>query len=664
MIGLLVGTLAWGGEALPLRVIDEALGEPAVPADVRDAIEAAFEAEVRATWPDAVAAGDARESGPVSAKADPVVHVGLRLTRFEEDRFELGDKKTVEVLRATVAPFAVDLGSGEIVASTPYSLIVTGERLGTVTDSDVAELREALVEQGIPLAVARFAEGFAPDRLETTVLEQSRSQAVVARGRRAGSFTGERWRTASGEIVEVVAVGEGASFVVSPTGGPLPAAGSTLVRPGLARPLGETAPRVLVAAPPDVPSPGPEAESVTMWVEEALAQSGWVVVPRGTELFGAQLEASAKLDIAEESLINAQTPPDRVAVPRLWQLTTASTSDERGTARLQVTAGLQIDVFDLVTGLLVQSIPVGEARSQDTRVEVVQPFTDALRVSVVKDAAAGLADAPAARPSGPLPVATVDKVRGDGVAWLATEAPLPGGVIGEVQRAPTYVVPGGSELLVGPAERIGVARVLGLEGDTIAAAWIAPGSARKGDRFVPVGGRSGGPPVRIESPTVSGEGIPDGLVGAALAGLHQGEGLAAVASGDARQALDEVMVQIRRSGFAGDVEPRTVEPRHALTSSFRVSIDEATKGGARTVTILVAARAEVTRDGEPVLLKPPSADEAAPSYAMWTRQVLELPKPKKKRRALSVVDLEGEIHETVHRAAATLGTRVAVMLGD
>ncbi|MEO0605064.1 MAG: hypothetical protein AAF211_26785, partial [Myxococcota bacterium] len=524
MIGLLLASaLAWGDD-LPLRVIDTALvtRDLGVPCEVRDAIVATFRTAVRETWPEAAAAGDAREGGPVSAKADPVVHVGLRLTRFEEDRFAVGDAKTVEVLRATVAPFAVDLGSGELIASTPYSFVVTGERVGTETASDATALRETLVSQGIPRAVERFADGFAPDRLVTTIVDRSRERSVIARGSRSGSFVGERWRTPSGEILEVIEVGEDASFVVSPTGGPLPTPGGTLQRPGLARPLGE-APRVLVAPPLAMPDAGPDGESVTMWVEEALARAGWVVVPRGTELFGAQLEAVAQLDIAEESLLNAQTPPERVAIPRLWRLSVDTASEETGTARLAVAAGLQVDVFDLTTGLLVQSLGAADARRQDTRVEVVEPFTEALQVSVVKDAASVLATEPGSRPETPLPRATVESASGDGVAWTATAAPLPAGVIGEVQRARAFTDPKTGAELAGPADRIGVARVLGLGKDRLEAAWIAPGNARKGDRFVAVGGRAGGPPVRIETPTVQAD--VAGLAQVARAGLHRGEGL-------------------------------------------------------------------------------------------------------------------------------------------
>ncbi|MEO0606123.1 MAG: hypothetical protein AAF211_32135, partial [Myxococcota bacterium] len=128
-------------------------------------------------------------------------------------------------------------------------------------------------------------------------------------------------------------------------------------------------------------------------------------------------------------------------------------------------------------------------------------------------------------------------------------------------------------------------------------------------------------------------------------------------------ALDEVMVRVGRSGFAGQVERRPVEARHALATTFTVSVDEATKGKVTTLTIRVDAVAEVTRDGTVVPLKPPSAKEAAPTYAMWTEQAIALPKAKKKQRSLNVPDVEGAIRETVHRTATTLSTRVAVMLG-
>ncbi|MEM6931144.1 MAG: hypothetical protein AAF602_29705, partial [Myxococcota bacterium] len=244
----------------------------------------------------------------------------------------------------------------------------------------------------------------------------------------------------------------------------------------------------------------------------------------------------------------------------------------------------------------------------------------------------------------------------------AAAAPLPAGVIGEVQRAEAFADPTTGAALAGPADAIGVARVLGLAEDQLRASWIAAGNARRGDRFVAVGGRAGGPPVRIETPTVEAE-VP-GLAEAARAGLHRGEGINVAATDEVAAALDEVTVRIGRSGFAGEVERRPVEARHALATAFTVKVDEVTKGKTTTLTIRVDAVAEVTRDGTVVPLKPPSATEAAPTYAMWTEQTLELPKAKKKQRALNVPDVAGAIRETVHRTATTLSTRVAVMLGS
>ncbi|MEN0061542.1 MAG: hypothetical protein AAGA48_05290 [Myxococcota bacterium] len=647
---------------LPLRVIEPALvgRETPLPRAVKSDVERSFQDAVRQTWPDATAAGDARTTGPVSSQADPVVHVGLRVTRFEEDRVVFGKEKTVEALRATVAPFAIDLGTGEVIASAPFSFVVTSERLGTKTDSDAEALRQAFVETGVPRAVERFATGFAPDRLEARVVERTKAGAFIARGQLDGSFVGERLRTDSGEIVEVIETGARVSRVVSPTGGRLPSAGSTVVRPGLARPLGK-APRVLVAAPRRVPANGPDPEAVTMWVEEALAQAGWVVVPRGTELFSTQLREAASLDIPEASLLNAQTPPERVAIPRVWRLSTASVTDPTGAARLTVTTGLQVDVFDLSTGLLVQSTPVVELAEHDTRSDALEAFSKAMQVSVVKDAAVVLAQAPAAYPTAPLPTATLEKLRPAGFAWTSTAAPLPAGVIGEVQRPLVFEGPNG-ESLDGPAERIGVARVLGLEKQRIEAAWLAPGSAKVGDRFTPVGGRKGGPPVVIEPPVVSGGAELPVIDRAAWAGLHQAEGLAIVASDDDQATLDGVVVSVARSGFAGEISREPVSAPRTLSTQFIVKVTHKTKGRKRLTTVRVEAEARVTRDGEPVLLKPPSADEAAPVYTMWTQQTLETP-VKRRARDLTVVDLSGTILETVHATASTLGQRVAVMLG-
>lgn len=665
MIAVFVGlAVAQAADDVALRVIDEPLvgREVKVDRETLDAAEATFVAAIRDTWPAAAAAGDARTDNPLSASADPIVHVGLRVTRFEENRFSIEGEKTVEVLRTTVAPFAVDLGTGELIASAPYSFLVTGERLGTDTASDLAELRQAFAAQAIPKAVARFADVFAPGRLTASVLARDRQGAYIARGTLDGSFVGEQLRSEAG-VFEVLAAGTRVSRVVSPSGAPVPAVGATLVKPGLARPLGK-APRVLVALPTDVPSLGPDPESVTMWVEEALGQVGWVIVPRGTELFAAQLEAATRLDIPEERLLNAQTPPEFVAIPRVWRLSRGSVAVASGQARLEVTAGLQVDVYDLRTGLLVQAIPAVELAKHDTRESVINEFNRAMSVSVVKDAAVVLASDSRAFPVPPLPIATIDRVKPSGVAWPSTEAPLPAGIIGEVRRPVVFQDPQTGEPLDGPAELIGTARVLGLDKDRLVAQWIAPGSAKPTDRFSPVGGRRGAVPVEVLPPTLLGNELSAGMNAAAVAGLHLGEGLQVVAYDDDAEALDEVIVKVQASGFAGDVERRSVKVNRTLATRFLVKVTEATEGKKkRKLTVRVTAVAEVTdAAGKPVLLKPPSADAPSDKYTMWTENSLEY--VEKKGRSATVVDRAGLVAETVHRTATTLGTRIAVMLGD
>ncbi len=669
---------AAASDDLPVRLLHRALvGEGvAVDPDVVEKAQAEFEKAVEATWPEAVKAGKKREQNRVSADADPIVHVGLRLSRFELDRFEAGGEKTLEVLRATVAPYAVDLGTGEVLTSAPFTWLATAERKGVgqrVSDRD--KLIRSLVSEGVPRAVERFAEAFQPDRLVATVLSSDRQGAWIARGRLDGGFVGERFRGDKGGILEVVERADRVSRVVPIAGAKVPKEGAEIAKPGLARPLG-AAPRVLVVPPTRVPAlaggGGPDAESVAMWTEEALAQSGWVVVPRGNELLGSQIRESARIDIPQEQLLNAQSPPDRVAVPRIWRLASVTSEERKGQGRVEAWADLQVDIYDAQTGVLLQSIASPYKAEHDTSASLTEVFAQTLLVSSVKDAAAVLPAQEGARPAPPLPLAVVEKAS-DVLRWEAKAAPLPIGVIGEVHRIEErFSHPATGEDLGGPLELQGVARVVRTKGKWLEAAWVAPGSAKRDDVFVPVGGKGGVEPMRVVIDEVTAEGLPD-LHSSAEAGLHVAPGLVVVASGAEAEALDDVAKTVSRSGFAGRIERAPIETDRELHVRMRVSVSDERSGKRKqkvSRAVRVDIEAQVLEGGQPVPLKAPSADEAVPTYTMWTQSTLSAKLDRneqgKNEKALTL-DSDAAIlpvaQEAVRDAAIELGRRVAVMLG-
>ncbi len=655
-------------EGVAIRVLPEVLTAEgsSVPPGLLDRLLGAFETAVVEGWPTLVAQGRAREAGPVRADAEAVVHLGLRLVRYQERQVTLPGAKSSTTVRATLAPFAVDLGTGEVLASRPQTWIVSGSVAGTDTVYDPATLRDMLVDQGVADATARLREGFVPGRLTAEVVRRTPDGAWVARGAQDGAYVGERYRTPGGGRAEVVELAPRVSRVrVQAPTAPLEV-GAWLERFGAAPKAG--VPRVLVVPAVSMPEGSTSGDQVAMWVEDALAENGWVVVPGGTALIGAQLAESARIDVPRERLVNAQSVPDMVAVPTVWHLATTHDIDPTGAAMIQASAGVQVDVYDARQGTLVTSFVAQHQQDVPTRAALVDSFSQDLRVTAIKDALRGLWHDDAAAPPPAGPTATVLQGSAEGVRWDLRDAPLPVGVLGEVHHVEeTLTHPRTGEALGGPLRLVGVARVAEHRRDQVRAAWVTKaGPVRAGDLFVPGSARVGTEPLEVVVAGIAiGDRPAEGLDAVVAAGFRSGEGVRVVADGVARGALTQVEGLVRGGGFAGAIERSSVAPRLRATLTFEVDQARTDKGAKVGAVVSVASTVTVTdlSTGEPVLLKAPSASSAVPTYAMRTVTTLEGREGKGDRIVgLSDEAIAHTIRTTLHQAARTLGTRTAIMV--
>jgi hypothetical protein len=655
---------ALAAEVTALRVVPTLLAADGVSLDPEAAlaVQRSFSQTVRAAWPDAVAQGEAREDGPVRDGGAPIVHVGLKISRWSVDTFAISTK-TARVLRATLTPFALDLGTGEILASRSFSWIATAETMGEPQDGLNALLLDALLSDGVPTAVRRFGEVFEPNRTWTTVVDVGQGEAWIGAGSQDGVYAGERFRTQVGDIVDVVATEPHVSRIQAADGATL-AVGTRLFHEG-APAASANAPRVLVQRTAASPV-GTDSDTVAMWAEDALATAGWNVVPYGSKLLEAQLREASVVDLTQERLVNFQSPPDLVAVPTVWRADSVVDVGSDQSAVVEAHAGVRIDLYDAKTGLLVRSL-VGEHTQAFSTVESAAfRFAEIMRISALKDGFASLGADAINRPvlAASVPVA---QWQAEGVTWPIADLALPFGAVGEVRHVlRPFVDPNSGESLDGPTEIIGVARVVANEGSDVRASWVFNTQpVHKGDTFVSKSGGGAGP-VRISGLVVRLQDADQPTLSeAARTGVLSAQGVQFVADAQAQGQLQDVATLVNAGGYAQGYDFEPFAALWAVDLQFTVRVAERAKGSLVERVVRVDATAQVSdaSSGVEVLLKAPSSDVALSSYTMWTEHVYST-HLRHDARALALTDdaVSGQVADAARQTGAELGRRLAVML--
>ena len=665
---LMLALLGWahaGEPVIAVRVVQPVfvLDDVDLGDDVQAGLVEPLHDAVTATWPEEVAAGAARTSDSVRDDAEPVVHIGLKITRMDRRQVAIAGAKTITTVRATLSPFAVDLGTGEVLAAQPYTFIRSVEQAWGRQVVSAESLIPPLLEDAIPRAIERLGQVFSPGRIEVTVVDVAGGRAWVDHGSGHGAFVGERFRIEGGGIGEVVSVGRDLCEVVAVTPEAGLREGLRLVRLGSGR-TGE-APRVLVSAPATAPAGSADRLQIRDWAADALSQAGWVVVPSGRDLLSTQLAESAVVDIPFERLVNAQTVPDLVVIPRVWDVTTSIEQDEAGGAAVSAQASLQLEFYDFESGLLVGRAGGSAEQLEETRSALAEAYLADLRTSIVKDASLAV-ETPA--PSGAGLQVRVDRLVPSGVAWSTAGGVLTPGALIEVERPEKTLEKSDGTVLVGPTSLVGVARISAPDGDVQDGKWLARDSqARVGDVIVPLSTDAGSLPMSV---TVLGiEGVAGDLNAwsdVALAGFRSADGVHAVPDGEAAAALDSVAALVRRGGYQRAFERHPVDPYYDVALQFSVGVSEETRKGGKVVQVLaVSAGGSVTvrSTGAAVPLKAPSAREAVETYTMR----MESRREGRARKGgqlvgLSDAETQGALRRLLHASAGELGHRLVVML--
>ncbi len=667
-VTLLVGgpsVHAVAAETTAVRVVPTLLTAESVALDpeVALAVQQSFARTVRAAWPDSAAQGDTREDGPVRDGAAPIVHVGLKISRWSVETVAISTK-TALVFRATLTPFAVDLGTGEVLASRPFSWIATAETMGDPQDGLDTLLLQALLSDGVPTAVRRFAEVFEPNRTRAIVVDSAQGETWIGMGSQDGVYVGERFRTQAGDILDVVATEPHVGRVQPAAAGPVPEVGAWLFHEG-APAASATAPRVLVQRTASSVA-GVEPDAMAMWAEDALASAGWNVVPYGSELLNAQLQESAVVDLTQERLVNFQSPPDLVAAPTVWRAESVVDVGADQSAVVEAHAGVRLDLYDARTGLLVRSLHGEHTQPFSTVESAAYQFAPIMRISAVKD---GFASLGADAVNRPVSVASVPITpwQGGGVTWPAADLALPYGCVGEVRHIMRSLVdPVSGASLGGPTELVGVARVAASDGAEVHAAWVFNAKpAHKGDTLV-AKSNGGAGPLRIHGLAVRFEDAEEpALSEAARTGILSAQGLQFVADAQEQRDLQEVATLVNAGGYAQGYEFAPLAAALALDLQFTVRVTERAKGALmeRVVRVDAAARIVDAATGAEVALKAPSSDIAVSTYAMWTEHVYSA-HLRHDARAMALTDdaVSGQVADAARQTAAELGRRLAVML--
>lgn len=683
-------------DEISLRVLPETLWSPAARSmagdQLADAVEVAarrgLEAALPRLSPEAAARGASLDSASgMRRDAEGLVHLGFRASRFEVQRTEFGQDKTVFSVFVTGTLFLVNLGTGEFLAARTFTSIAQSEKRG-VAVLDAAESRhlaEAATADVVMVLVDQLVARIHLGTIEAPVVGTvGQNRVVLARGYLEGAYRGEGFSIPGhvGATARIESVQEHLSVAVLEPGTHL-AAGSTLSRPGLIM-RGGAAPLILVHSPdPDaLVAPGVSGGELLSWVEDNLSSAGFWVVPSGTALIASQLAEAAHVDIAESVLVNAQAMPDVVAVPSVFNVLSFLEHDEETASDIHV---LEVGLSLAFVGLQTRTVDCG-AWKRASKTEVIQEggrSADVQRAfrGLLKDAAIGAAEQAVTKYDLQRSVATLRNPpdASGHLSWKVGQLPLGLGTVAEVVRlGREYVDPRDGRSLGRIEEVVGTVVVEGSgsareSGRVMAAAVpVVPGMQLQavsstqavGRRVVKLG------TVDLDSgSTILTREVVERSVRAAL----HSSGVFRTSPDDLEPGL---LASVRREldggGFssegARDADGR--EPAMAThILNLRLGLDAGSLSGSkklseRVLTVNLAASLLDDVSGQPVRLVDPKGKEWT-EYSMWQRRTL---KAKERRGQIAVglgdADAADQLDKLTFDAVLELLRRLGLMAGS
>ncbi len=672
LLTLLTFLLSWGlpgasrGEVAlrPLTpvMVSKGMARSADPV-VRKALEekttAVLQKELVARFPEAAAAGKAREnSASVNLELSDLLHLGLRLSRAQLRTIHFGNERTDFHLAVTGTLFVVNLGTGEVLAARSLTARASSKKSGNV-NSPPADLLAGLTDQAsnqlVTELATRLGKEFKPGRIEAKVVDTYRGVVVLGRGYMDGAYNGEVFQLPGeggkpARNFSIFQTQDRLSLARPTSPGGLPKNGDTLVRFGMAATASNT-PRLMVARAPEdgdasVP-PGVAVEDVDQWAEDLLADAGFVVIPSAGDLVRAQLKEAAQGDVAEKALVGAQVSPDLAVIARVDRHQRLTRFDEKSSSEnlvMEVTTSLAF--VDVRTGAVLYGASASESR-QDVIQEGGKQFDpDDIFPGLTKDALLAVATKAASGFKPRLATGKADKAAGSSLSWPVSGIPAGQGTVVEVYRAAKEVKDGkgGSygfvEELVGTAKVIESdpkrekAQVMALTTTALPGLRIkaVSGTAAADTRLVAVGnldmqGGSG----------ISWKPSASQLRSLARTGLYSSGAFRAVVDGDLISRLQGATNFLSSGAFeaGGDAvaEVKAASPTHLWVVDVKLSAQPlAQKAGgkvSRTLRVDVGLTLVDGESGQPVTLKTSKGDTMT-RFPYYLERTLEAKESKGK----------------------------------
>ena len=679
---VILASSAASADELALRALPEVLVSDAVRAQVpapdldslTAALQASLEAELAAAYPAAWAAGLARESATqMETELEDLLYFALRISRHQTRRFQYGEDKTFFSLYLTGSLTLLNLGTGEMLGSRTFTVILRKEVMGAPADLPQADkvanarkaggaLVDALVEQ--------FQQRFEPGVIEAVVAGQNKGRIVVARGYLDGAYRGEVFKVGQQGIVRLTSVQEQLSvgeFLGAPAAKPI--VGTVLSRIGAPNPPGET-PRmaVFVADSGAEVAPGVTSGELAQWVGDNLVEAGFTVIPSSTELFTVQNIEAGTVNVSADKLTESMASPDIIVAPSVLRHVIYAQHDEESGSDINVLEVVVTATFiDVATGTVLYGTSVDGNTEEVTQEGGRQTDPTLAFTGLVKDASLQLA----VRAGDEFrPRRAYGKLRGpagpDGmISWVPDGVPLGLGTVAEV-LAPSrpFVNPVDGSSIGFVEEPVGTIKVTGSK---------AKAKAEQGRVMVSIVPLTAGQRVRAVVGTASTDlrvvelgrlevevsgadpSIEAAVRDSALAALYTGGHFRATLDARDRAILEEASFELTSGNYAD----LSLDEVQGATATHRLDITaQLVATPAETVGKLIQRKFRVEVTGSLVNLETGQAETllspskgAVQVYDMWMERELRA----RDRRNRAVMGLRDE-DVPAHLSALSFGT--------
>jgi len=602
---LVLSGTASAAESFSIRAVptiiwnDEAAGR--VPAALRDRMDVRtvdnLKLGAKAVWPEAWEAGKARETGDLQRELGNMVHVGMRVSRVQENLVRFGSDKTQASVHLTATAFISNLSTGDVLASRTLTCVQPRDLLGVVTEFPREFAEELILGASTMCATAlveELSEHFDPTRTLTQVVGKHDGRFVVDRGYMSGGYKGEVFNGESGSrlrLVDVQAELSIATFVGKP-----PKDGETLSRFGPQVSAG-SAPRLMaVPGDPQIQAlPRVTEAEVAHWAADALSeQGGFSVIPHTDAMFLAADMESAQINVTRDALVGSQAAPDVAVLPQILDWSVVN-YEVPGTDLIEheINMAGSLHFVDVETGLVLygtlchdkatlQSDPNGKQADVEAQMPAMTRRT--LRACAEK---AKVEYAPERRYATVANAAGADKQFG----WSSEAGRMGAGTVVEIlDRGPEFTAQDGRKLGA-VDEVIGTARVIASDDSSETAALIiSTRPVGKNMRVRAVPGTTTSDPRIVSLALVEWKGIERRANNVAAA-FHASSQFRTMLAGKRLEALDRAFSHLRGGSFGQSTKVEHVQATHTLEMSFNIARGDV----AREVTNARKALAAISR---------------------------------------------------------------------